>query len=439
MRTRGLALASRRPSLVRRVRCNVGGRAARGRATVALLGAPAAAQRAPLLGIAVPGPICAVVRERGPVLDTYRAGDMRQRHCSSQGAHTKASRRNSRANRRQRENPLSEADAASRQVTRRITELIEAGDREAAWFELTAQPQPNAFHCTAMVAGCTTADHIRQLRAFMGTAGVNAEMPFLSALHTSWVANHHVDEAVAVLHEISRAENKGAEKRWRGLAVVGLRELLAAQPNAPAEMAGASAAQLYLAKLQEVGLARAEHFNVVLLHCGEDDAQVATLLQAMDHAGIGKTLATVTTLFGRSVLALLEACWFCAPLCLNAASADAGLCLDVSTCRFIRLQRYDRAASELASVMCVAHGVRLSDDERQRLLATATNTLKQLCSQDADVAAAAQTKGTDHDMIAPRIQGAGGGGSSGAFLNALIAHKVATTTHFNVWCVEGLR
>jgi hypothetical protein len=238
---------------------------------------------------------------------------MRRRHSSSQAAHPngrRPRRRNSRGDRRQREKPLSEADAASRQVTRRITELIEAGDREAAWLELTAQPQPNGFHCTAMVAGCTTADQIRQLRALMGAAGVNAEMPFLSALHTFWVANRNVEEAVAVLHEISRAENKGSEKRWRGLAVVGLRELLAAQPTAPAEMAEASAARLYLAKLQGAGLARAEHFNVVLLHCGEDDAQAAMLLEAMDHAGIGKTLATVTTLFGRSVLPLLKGAGF---------------------------------------------------------------------------------------------------------------------------------
>lgn len=129
---------------------------------------------------------------------------------------------------------------------------------------------------------------------------------------------------------------------------------------------------------------------------------------------------------------------FHSTLCLNAASADAGLCLDASAYRLIRLERYDRAAGELASAMCLSHGLHLADDERQRLLATATNTLKQLCSQDAAATTAAPTISTDRDVVAPTIEGAGGGGSSGAFLNALIAHKVATPTHFNVWCVAGL-
>ena len=177
MRTRALALAARRPSLVFRVRCSAGGRVARGAgcAAVALPGAPAAAQRAPLLGTAVTSSICCSGVQHSPVLDACRTGDMRRRHSSSQAAHPngrRPRRRNSRGDRRQREKPLSEADAASRQVTRRITELIEAGDREAAWLELTAQPQPNGFHCTAMVAGCTTADQIRQLRALMVAAGV---------------------------------------------------------------------------------------------------------------------------------------------------------------------------------------------------------------------------------------------------------------------------
>lgn len=152
-----------------------------------------------------------------------------------------------------------------------------------------------------MVKGCTTADHIRELRALMDTTGVSAEIPFLSALHASWVADRNLDEAVAVLHEISQAGTTGAEKRWRGLAIIGLRELLDT-PIAAAGATGALAAHSYLAKLQAAGLARAEHFNIALSYCGADDVQASTLLEAMDNAGISKTLATVTTLFGRSVL-----------------------------------------------------------------------------------------------------------------------------------------
>lgn len=237
--------------------------------------------------------------QHGPALDAHRAvDDTRRRSHSSQAGRTKRPRRNSRSNRRQREAPLSEADVASRQVTRRITELIGAGDRDAAWLELTAQRQPNSYHCTAMVAGCTTTDHIRELRALMDTAGVRAEVPFLSALHACWVADRNVDEAVSVLYEISQADNASAEKRWRGLGIVGLRELLNS-PGAEAGVAGPLAMHSYLAKMQAAGLARAEHFNVALSHCGRDDVQAAKLLEAMDNAGISKTLATVTTLFSR--------------------------------------------------------------------------------------------------------------------------------------------
>lgn len=100
------------------------------------------------------------------------------------------------------------------------------------------------------------------------------------------------------------------------------------------------------------------------------------------------------------------------------------------------MKRYDSAAAELASAVCPTHGLDLSNDERQRLLATATNTLKQLCREDA-ARAAAQKMTTDCGGVPPTIEGAGGSGTSGAFLNALIAYKVATTTHFNVWYVVG--
>ena len=103
--------------------------------------------------------------------------------------------------------------------------------------------------------------------------------------------------------------------------------------------------------------------------------------------------------------------------------------------RSIHLKRYDSAAAELASAVYPTHGSDLSDEERQRLLATATNTLKQLCSDDA--AAAVQKMTSNRGVVSPTIEGAGGSGTSGAFLNALIAYKVATTTHFNVWCVVG--
>lgn len=197
---------------------------------------------------------------------------------------------------------MSEADAASRQATRRIASLIEAGDRDAAWLELTAQTQPNIYHYTAMVAGCSTGEHVRELRSLMTAAGVRTENPFLSALHTVWIAQCNTNEAVAVLQEISQADNKGSEKRWRGLAVVGLRQLYDSACLANAGEAVPPAALSYLVQLQDAGLARAEHFNVALSLCGLDDTQAAKLLEMMDDAGISKTLATVTTLFGRSVL-----------------------------------------------------------------------------------------------------------------------------------------
>ena len=106
----------------------------------------------------------------------------------------------------------------------------------------------------------------------------------------------------------------------------------------------------------------------------------------------------------------------------------------MSVHRFIQLQRYDSAAAELASAIYPMHGLQLSDDQRQRLLAAATNVLKRLCSQDA--AAKAQTALRTSDSVSPTIEGAGGSGTSGAFLNALIAYQVATTPHFNVWYVS---
>lgn len=97
----------------------------------------------------------------------------------------------------------------------------------------------------------------------------------------------------------------------------------------------------------------------------------------------------------------------------------------------MQLEQYDSAVAELASAVCPARGLGLADDERQRLLAMVTNTLKQLCDRDSTAAAHKQTGSPS--AAAAAIEGAGGGGASGAFLNTLIAFKVATTAHFNVW------
>ena len=318
----------------------------------------------------------------------------RPRHYSSQAERSQRRRRNSRSNRRQREKPAAAgaaagaaAAAASRAATRRIVERIKAGDRAAAWAELVAQPRPNSYHCTAMVAGCSTAAQIRELRELMAAASVVPDTPFLSALHAAWIALRETDEAAAVLQELAQTGGKGAEKRWRGLANVGLRSLLAEQSNAAADAAAAehaaSAGRAYLARLQAAGLARVEHFNIALAHCGEDEGQVDAVLTAMDGAGVERTVATVTTLFGR----------------------------------YIKLGRYDSAAAVLSSSASSAAGPQLSADEEQRLLAGVTNTLKRLCEQDA-------ARHHDH--------GSGEMSASGACLDALVAHGMATTTHFNV-------
>ena len=106
--------------------------------------------------------------------------------------------------------------------------------------------------------------------------------------------------------------------------------------------------------------------------------------------------------------------------------------------RFIHLKRYDSAAAELASAICCPiHGLHFSDDDKRRLLAAVTNTLKQLCKQDT--ADATQKLEGNKNAVGATIEGAGGAGNSGAFLNALIAYNVATTTHFNVWCARRSR
>ena len=92
-------------------------------------------------------------------------------------------------------------------------------------------------------------------------------------------------------------------------------------------MTGTSVGVEYLEQLQAVGLARAEHFNVALAHSGADDAMAATLLEAMDSADIGKTLATVTTLFSRSVA--LDS-WFSTRQKLCCRCTNAGSCLGLS-------------------------------------------------------------------------------------------------------------
>ena len=309
-------------------------------------------------------------------------------------------RKISRSNRRKKPQLSKSADAA-RQATRQIVDLIDAGDRDAAWQLLSAQAEPNTFHCTAMVTGCTTATQIADLRELMTLAGVDVDVAFLSALHTAWIALGDTGRAVAALQEMADTGSEwnappppasrscvrplspaacypagskdgvmvvgvNTEKRWRGLAAVGLKRLLdEAAPTLPWRQ---SPGRVYLELLQQAGLARVEHYNVVLARCDEDDdSLVDELLVAMETAGVEKTIATATTLFTRRV-------------------------------------NQGRFGQALATF----DGLDLSEEGRTRLLAFSTNTLKRLCDE-------------------------GGGSKRGeAFLEALVGFGMANATHFNV-------
>ena len=258
----------------------------------------------PLAPAAQPRPCCSPLLARSAPPPPLPARGYAAAAAAAAAQGRQRRRRNSRRNRRPRERPLSPADAASRELTRTLSRLIAAGEREAAWSALREAEAVNVFHCTAMVAGCADAAQLEALRRHMAAAGVAPNAPFLSALHARCIEQHNPQAALATLAEGQQGRLL-KERRWRGLATAGLQQLLAS--GFP------SRAQGYLALLADAGLARkppryrchlgcillktaavslrtgAEHFNCVISAAAdtpEDESQVGSLLAAMEAAGV---------------------------------------------------------------------------------------------------------------------------------------------------------